>query len=197
MLGDSNHWTRPPSHRSSQTPAFGTHACGRFRWTRGHEPTGDEVSTVTPRPPRIKPPGLVRASVRTTHANEHARGSRPTASSGPLSHCLFGILVPLPTALRCRPSGLAGRPVGPCCRPSGLAGCPVGPCWSPTPVGPCCLLVAPSGLAVGHRAARTLTVVVRVYEMLRLCVEMRMPITIVSPMVPITMVPITKVQTPA
>eukprot|EP00966_Prymnesium_polylepis_P012479 286810-Prymnesium_polylepis.1 len=44
---------------------------------------------------------------------------------------------------------------------------PAGPCWSPRwalllagrPVGPCCL---------GHRAARTLTVVVRVYEMLRL-----------------------------
>eukprot|EP00966_Prymnesium_polylepis_P285350 6591506-Prymnesium_polylepis.3 len=36
-------------------------------------------------------------------------------SSGPLSHCLFGTLVPLPTALGCRPSGLAGRPVGPCC----------------------------------------------------------------------------------
>ena len=54
------------------------------------------------------------------------------------------------------------------------------------PIGPC--LVAPSGLA---------DLVVRVYEMMRLCVEMRMPITIVSPMVPITMVPITKVQTPA
>eukprot|EP00966_Prymnesium_polylepis_P024932 574921-Prymnesium_polylepis.1 len=45
-------------------------------------------------------------------------------------------------------------PIGPCwsprralCRPSGLAGRPVGP-----------LLVAPSGLAVAHRAVRTLTV---------------------------------------
>jgi hypothetical protein len=38
-------------------------------------------------------------------------------------------------------------------------------------------------------------VVVRGYERLRSCVEMRMPITIVSPMVPITMV-LTKVQTP-
>ena len=41
-----------------------------------------------------------------------------------------------------------------------------------------------------------MTVVVRVYEMLRLCVEMTMPITIVSPTAPTTMV-LTKVQTPA
>ena len=48
--------------------------------------------------------------------------------------------------------------------------------------------VAPSG--------RTKDVVVRVYERMRLRVETMMPITIVLPLVPITMVPKMKVQTP-
>ena len=87
--------------------------------------------------------------------------------------------------------------------------CPVGPSCAHRaklcPVGPRC---APSGRVLleaigprdagGHRAARCWrpsgrAIVVRVYEMMRLCVELRMPITIVSPMVPIMMVPITKV----
>eukprot|EP00966_Prymnesium_polylepis_P048146 1115226-Prymnesium_polylepis.1 len=54
----------------------------------------------------------------------------------------------------CCPSGRAVAPSGPAAHrallaPSGLADRPVGPCW---------LLVAPSGLTVGHRAARMLTV---------------------------------------
>ena len=48
--------------------------------------------------------------------------------------------------------------------------------------------VAPSG--------RTKDVVVRGYERVWLRVEMRMPITIVLPLVPITIVPKMKVQTP-
>jgi hypothetical protein len=60
--------------------------------------------------------------------------------------------------------------------------------------------VCPVGPSCAHRAelcwrpsGRANATVVRVYEMMRLCVEMRMPITIVPPMMPITMVPITKV----
>ena len=104
-------------------------------------------------------------------------------------------------------------PIGPCCahraevRPSGRSVprraelCPAGPRCAHRaelcPVGPSCApsgRVCPSGRVVleafGPRDAGGS---VRVYGMMRLCVEMRMPITIVSPMVPITMVPITKV----
>ena len=88
--------------------------------------------------------------------------------------------------LRCAPSGLVVPRRAELC-PSGQVVprraevCPVGPscahraelCWRPP--------------------GRAIATVVRVYEMMRLCVELRMPITIVSPMVPIMMVPITKV----
>eukprot|EP00966_Prymnesium_polylepis_P007870 180928-Prymnesium_polylepis.1 len=45
MLGDSKLWTRAPSHPPYSL--IGTRACGLFRRTRGREPTGDGVSTVS------------------------------------------------------------------------------------------------------------------------------------------------------
>ena len=100
------------------------------------------------------------------------------------------------------PSGYAVLPVGPCC-------CP---CWTARdefPVGPCCVarravLCCPSGRDVPAACLCPVGPCERRYEMMwldamimSLCLETMTPITIVLPLVPITMVleRKTKVQT--